>query len=43
MTRIIDIEKAIKQGNNRFLKSLPDFIIRFIKGYIHQEEMNDRP
>jgi putative hemolysin len=41
MTRIIDIEKAIKQGNNRFLKSLPDFIIRFIKGYIHQEEMND--
>lgn len=38
--KVIDIEKAIRGGNNRFLKSLPGFIIRFMKRIIHEDEMN---
>jgi hypothetical protein len=40
ITKIVDIEKAIKNGSNRFLKSLPRFVISFIKRFIHQDEMN---
>jgi putative hemolysin len=37
---IIDIEKTIKNGDSRFLKSLPRFVIRLIIKIIGQEEMN---
>lgn len=40
VTKIIDIERAIREGNNRFFKSLPAFIIRFIIKFVHQDEMN---
>ena len=40
ITKTIDIEKSIKTGNSRFLKSLPKFIIRLIIKIIGQEEMN---
>ena len=40
ITKIIDIEKAIKNGDSKFLKSLPDFVIRLIKRLIHEDEMN---
>lgn len=38
--KIIDIETAIRNGNNKFLKSLPNFIIRIIKSAIYQDEIN---
>jgi putative hemolysin len=38
--KIIDIEKAIKEGNNRFLKSLPRFIIRIMKKIVCEDEIN---
>jgi putative hemolysin len=38
--RIIDIESAIRNGNNKFLRSLPGFVVRFIKRTIHQDELN---
>jgi putative hemolysin len=38
--KIVDIEKAIRNANNRFLKSLPGFVIRIIKRSIHQDEIN---
>jgi putative hemolysin len=38
--KTIDIETAIRNGNNEFLKSLPRFMIRFIKKVIHQDEIN---
>jgi len=40
ITKIVDIEKEIKNGNNRFLKSLPRFVISLMKRFIHQDEMN---
>ena len=40
VTKIIDIEKGIKDGNNRFLKSLPRFAISLMKRFIQQDEMN---
>jgi putative hemolysin len=36
----IDIEKTIKIGDSRFLKSLPRFVIKLIIKIIGQEEMN---
>jgi putative hemolysin len=38
--KTIDIEKAIKSGNNKFLKSLPGFVVRFIKKVIYEDEIN---
>jgi putative hemolysin len=38
--KIVDIETAIRNGNNKFLKSLPGFVVRFIKRVIHQDEIN---
>jgi putative hemolysin len=38
--KAIDIEKAIRAGNNKFLRSLPGFIIRIMKRLIHEDEMN---
>jgi len=38
--KAIDIEKAIRSGNNNLLRSLPGFIIRFLKKIIHEDEIN---
>ena len=38
--KVIDIEKAIKNRNSRFLKSLPRFVIKLIIKIVGQEEMN---
>ncbi len=38
--KTIDIEKAIRNGNSRFLKSLPRFVIKLIIKIIGQEELN---
>jgi putative hemolysin len=40
ITKIIDIEKSVRTGNSRFLKSLPKFIIRLIIKIVGQDEMN---
>jgi len=38
--KFIDIEKVIAGKSPRLLKSLPRFIIRYLKRIIHQDEMN---
>lgn len=38
--KIVDIDKVIRNGKNKFLKSLPKFMISFIKKAIHQNEVN---
>jgi putative hemolysin len=38
--KVIDIEKAIRNGDNRFLKSLPFFLVNIIKKYIYEDEIN---
>jgi putative hemolysin len=40
ITKTIDIEKSIKTSNSRFLKSLPEFIIRLIIKITGQEDLN---
>jgi putative hemolysin len=40
LEKTIDVEKAIKSGNNRFLKSLPGFLIKLLRWLIHEDEMN---
>jgi hypothetical protein len=40
ITKVIDIENAIKTGNSRFLKSLPRFIVRMIIKIVKEEEFN---
>jgi 1-acyl-sn-glycerol-3-phosphate acyltransferase len=37
---VIDIKKALRNSNSRFLKSLPDFAIKLIEKLIHQDELN---
>jgi putative hemolysin len=39
--KVIDIEKVIRNSESKFVKSLPLFVIRFIKRVVHQDEMND--
>jgi len=39
--QLIDIKKIIANKNPRLLKVLPDFIIRYIKRTIHQDEVNE--
>jgi putative hemolysin len=39
-SKVIDIEKAIENGNSRFFKSLPRFIIKLLIKIIEQEELN---
>jgi len=36
----IDIEKAIRGSDNKFLRSLPRFVIRLMKKLVHEDEMN---
>lgn len=38
--KVIDIQKAIRNGKSRFLKSLPGFIIKLIIKIVGQEELN---
>jgi putative hemolysin len=38
--KVVDIEKAIKNGNSLFLKSLPGFVIRLVKKIVHEDELN---
>ena len=40
ITRIIDVEEAIRSSKSRFVRTLPKFIIRFIQKLIRQDEMN---
>jgi len=39
--KFIDVEKVIAGKSPRLLKSLPRFIIRYLKRIIHQDEMNE--
>ena len=41
ITKTIDIEKVIKNSKSAFVRSLPGFIIRFIKNLVRQDEMNE--
>jgi putative hemolysin len=40
INKTIDIEKAIREGNSRFFKSLPGFVIKLIIKIIGQKELN---
>jgi len=39
--KVIDIEKVLRSSKSRFIKSLPGFIVRFIRRLIYQDEMNE--
>lgn len=39
--KVIDIEKAISEGGNKFLRSLPPFAIKTVARIICQDEMNE--
>lgn len=38
--KIIDIEKAIRSGNNKFLRSLPLFLIKLLRKLVCEDEIN---
>lgn len=40
-SRVIDIEKAIRNGKSKFLKSLPRFVIKLIIKIVGQVEINE--
>jgi putative hemolysin len=40
MDKVIDIEKAIRAGNSRFLRSLPGFVIRIMRRIIREDDIN---
>ena len=40
VNKIIDIGKAIRNSKSKFVRSLPQFVIRFIEKVVHEEEMN---
>lgn len=40
ITKIINVEAVIASKNPRLLKSLPNFVIKYIKKILHQDEMN---
>jgi len=39
--KFIDIERVFSAKNPRLAKSIPDFVFRFLKRIIHQDEIND--
>jgi len=39
--QFIDIEKVIAEKNPRLLKTLPGFVISYLKNVIHQQQIND--
>jgi putative hemolysin len=38
--KVIDIEKAIRNSNSKFFRSLPRFVVRFIIKIVRQDEIN---
>ncbi len=38
---LIDVEKAIGDKNPRLLKTLPGFVIRYLKRILHQDDLNE--
>ena len=40
MEKFIDIEKVIKSKNPKLLKWLPNFIVKYLKKIVHQDEIN---
>ena len=40
ISKVIDVEKAIMESNNSFLKSLPRFMIRILKRIVCEKEIN---
>jgi hypothetical protein len=40
IVKIIDVEKAVRSSNSKFVRSLPKLIISLIEKLIHQDEMN---
>jgi putative hemolysin len=38
--KIIDIEKVIRSSKSKFVRSLPQFLIRYLIRSVHQDEMN---
>ena len=40
-SKIIDLEKVIRNSESKFVRSLPGFIIRILEKVVHQDEMND--
>ncbi|HHJ11087.1 MAG TPA: glycerol acyltransferase [Bacteroidetes bacterium] len=38
---LIDVEKAIGDKNPRLLKTLPGFVLRYLKKIIHQDDLNE--
>ena len=40
IVRIIDVEKAIRSSKSRLVRILPEFVVRFIRKMIRQDEMN---
>ncbi len=39
--KTIDLKKAIRESNSRFLRSLPEFVIRWMERIIGQDEINE--
>ncbi len=40
ITKTIDIEKTIRKSKSKFVRSLPNFIVKLIIKSVHQDEMN---
>jgi hypothetical protein len=38
--KVIDIEKEFRSSKSLFFRSLPGFVISFIKRFLHEDEMN---
>jgi 1-acyl-sn-glycerol-3-phosphate acyltransferase len=38
--KTIDLEKAIREGDSSFLKSLPRFVIKLFEKIVHQDDLN---
>ena len=41
IVKVVDIEDVIRNGNNKFLKFLPGFVIRIMKRAVYQDEINE--
>lgn len=39
--QLVDIEKVVRNQNNKIIKRLPIFIINYIKKLVHQDEVNE--
>jgi putative hemolysin len=41
VSKVVDIEKAIRNSNSRFFKSMPGFVVKLITKIIRQDEINE--